>query len=550
MTHYSDRVWDDAHAERSRVEREVASTGVNGYCVFGGHVGRSRVFNEEMRAAAGRPLLVASDLEQGLGQQMRGGTIFPSQMAIAAAEMGRAKSCGGTAAMAGPEPVSRRENDELHHVHDSLAGRVGKAIGAEAALVGVNVVFTPVADLATDPANPIIGVRSYGAAPGLSASMVEAAVAGLQSEGVAATAKHFPGHGDTSVDSHIDLPVLSVDRDTLERRELVPFRAAVDAGVRMIMTGHLAFPALTGDERPATLSPEVGEELLRGELGFRGVVITDAMLMGGVAKHYGPEEAAVMALLGGADVVLMPEDVERAIDGVHDAVISGRISLARVERSLGRIDDLLSWLESGCSARSESARAGAAARGDELPDEMAASHARLAAEAAGGAVTSVLDTPGRAAGVSDLVSGDAVLAALVDAERPPDLEVLRSWAGGLPGGRSLNIVSERTGREELSVLAARASTAGALALFVFDYPSAWKGRAGFGGELEGWARGAMDVAPRSAAVVFAGPRLLDSFATAGRLLCCYDGSPAMQTAAVRVLSGETRAAGVLPAGAA
>ncbi len=535
MTHYSDRAWDDPAGERARIEREVVSEGVCGYCVFGGELERTRRLNREMTEVAGRTLLVASDLEQGLGQQVRGGTVFPSQMAVGAASASGLE--GGSSFADGAKPGS--ESGGGRSSPGALAGRVARAVGREAAAVGVNVVLAPVADLATEPANPIIDVRSYGASPERAAVLVAAAVSGLQAAGVAATAKHFPGHGDTSVDSHIDLPVVTADRATLERRELPPFRAAIGAGARLVMTGHLAFPALTGDETPATLAPEVGEALLREELGFDGVVITDAMLMGGVAKRFGPAEASVRAILAGADIVLMPSDLEAALDGVAAAVASGRLADERVIRSLERMDDLLSWLETSAPA------SGAAA--DTPSDEVLSEHARLAAEVAARAVTLVSEDPRRAPATERSAPARVALAALVDAERPPDLRVLTSWAEERPGADALRVVSERTGARELQEIDRSAAGSEAFFLFVFDQPAAWKGRTGFAGELANWADHVLAAAPSSAAAVFAGPRLLDAFPGAGRLLCCYDGSPAMQEAALHVLFDSAVATGTLPA---
>lgn len=535
MTHYSDRAWDDPAVERARIERDVVSEGVCGYCVFGGELEQTRRLNREMTEVAGRTLLVASDLEQGLGQQVRGGTVFPSQMAVGAASASDFEGVSSSAEGAAPDSESggRRPSP------GAIAGRVARAVGREASAVGVNVVLAPVADLATEPANPIIDVRSYGASPERAAILVAAAVSGLQAEGVAATAKHFPGHGDTSVDSHIDLPVVNADRATLERRELRPFRAAIGVGARLVMTGHLAFPALTGDETPATLAPEVGEALLREDLGFDGVVITDAMIMGGVAKRFGPAEASVKAVLAGADIVLMPSDLEAALDGVVAAVASGRLTEKRVIRSLERMDDLLSWLETGPPAR------GAAA--DTPFDEIMPGHARLAGEVAARAVTLVSENSRRAPATGCSQPGRVALAALVDAERPPDLRVLTSWVEERPGVDALHVVSERTDASELREIDRSAAGSDAFLLFVFDQPAAWKGRIGFAGELVNWADHALAAAPSSAAAVFAGRRLLDAFPGAGRLLCCYDGSPSMQEAALHVLFDSAAATGALPA---
>ncbi len=501
MTHFSDRAWDDAARERERVRREVAALGVCGYCVFGGEVERAREFNEEMTKAAGGALLVASDLEQGLGQQLAGGTVFPSQMAVGAA---------GSV---------------------ELAELVGRAVALEARSVGMNIVFAPVADLATEPSNPIIGVRAFGADPEATACLTAAYVSGCQSAGVAATAKHFPGHGDTKIDSHIDLPTVAADRRTLDTRELVPFRAALAAGVRVVMVGHIAFPTLAGEDVPATLAPSVGEDLLRRELGFDGLVITDALLMGAVTKRQGSAEAAVLALLAGADVLLMPENLEEAIEGISAAVGKGRIPEERVSRSLGRMSCLRGWLSDVGDLRGA------------MPD----THGALAGEVAARAVTLISNEDALPLGAPGTKVEHILFAALVDAERPPDLAGFASLLESALPSVTLRTLSGDASSGELARLVSDAKRADALVLLVFDQPTAWRGRKGPTDALASAAGSALRASPRSAAVIFAGPELVPLFADADAVICCYDGSLPMQAAALNVLVGRTEARGLLPA---
>jgi len=241
----------------------------------------------------------------------------------------------------------------------SFAEEQGRATAREALRIGVNHIFAPVADVNVDPRNPVINTRSFGEDPHEVARYVTAFIRGVQSENCLATAKHFPGHGDTHVDSHRALPVLEVTRERLERIELVPFRAAIEAGVASVMIGHLAVPALDdtpvpvrasfenvyGTARdevpyagtmPATLSKRI-IDLLRHELHFDGLVITDAMDMGGLAAHFDPGEAAVRAIEAGEDQVLFSPDPKAAIAAVKAAVMSGRISEARIDESAERI---------------------------------------------------------------------------------------------------------------------------------------------------------------------------------------------------------------------
>jgi len=261
------------------------------------------------------PLLIGQDMEWGAGMRVEHATTFPRTMAIGA---------------------SRNTN---------LAYGVGLVTAREARALGVHQVYAPVSDVNNNPSNPVINVRSYGEDPDLVAAMVTAHVHGLQDGGIIATAKHFPGHGDTAVDSHLDLPVLPFSRSRLDRVELVPFQAAIDRGVMSIMTGHLSLPELEPDARvPATLSAELSTRILRNELGFRGLIVTDAMNMHGVTRHFGPGEAAVRAVEAGADLILMSTDVYAARRAILNAIDEGRLSEDRIDRSVLQMLRAKEWL--------------------------------------------------------------------------------------------------------------------------------------------------------------------------------------------------------------
>ena len=246
-----------------------------------------RALTDELQAAAARigrsALLVGADHETGQLHAMGdGATPFPGAMALGAV------------------------GDE------GLVERVGAAIGAELRAMGLNVVYAPVCDLATNPRNPVVGIRSFGHDPAAVGRLAAATVRGLQSAGVAATIKHFPGHGDPSADSHRGLPVINRGADELRERELVPFAAAIDAGARVAMAGHLGVPALTGRrDLPATLAPEILRTLLRGDLGFGGLTVSDALDMGAVSSHGGVDVAA--ALGAGTDLLLCGPDPEAQV---------------------------------------------------------------------------------------------------------------------------------------------------------------------------------------------------------------------------------------------
>jgi beta-N-acetylhexosaminidase len=254
------------------------------------------------------PLLVAADFERGTSMRVEEGSSFPHAMAVAA---------------------TARPQD---------AYTMGKITALEGRAVGVPWIFAPDADVNSNPANPIINTRSFGEDPERVSEFVAAFVRGVEENGGLATAKHFPGHGDTSTDSHLDLPTITSDRAHLDRVELPPFRAAIAAGVSTIMTGHLAVPALEPDPNvPATMSPAISTDLLRRQMGFDGLIVTDALDMGGVTVRYPPGEVAIRSILAGSDVLLVPPVLDAALEAVRDAVASGRIPMSRLDDAVTRV---------------------------------------------------------------------------------------------------------------------------------------------------------------------------------------------------------------------
>ncbi|MFC4019097.1 glycoside hydrolase family 3 protein [Micromonospora sp. GCM10011542] len=260
--------------------------------------------------AKGRvPLLISTDQEQGVVLRMPAPAAqFPGAMALGAA---RSTDTARTAA---------------------------EVTGRELRAVGVHQPYAPIADVNVDPGNPVIGVRSFGADPTLVADLTAAQVTGFQDDaGASAVAKHFPGHGDTATDSHTGLPVIDHSRAEWDRIDAPPFRRAISAGVESIMTAHIVVPALDPSGDPATLSPTILTGVLRGELGFRGVIVTDALNMAGVRVKYGDDRVPVLALKAGADQLLMPPDLALARDAVLRAVATGELTEQRIDESVRRI---------------------------------------------------------------------------------------------------------------------------------------------------------------------------------------------------------------------
>jgi beta-N-acetylhexosaminidase len=261
-----------------------------------------------LQSIAAVPLLNTADFESGVGFRITGATAFPRAMAFGAAR------------------------------DERLAYEAGRVTGEETRALGVHVNFAPVVDVNNNPRNPVINTRSYGEDPALVGALASAYIRGLQSAGAMATLKHFPGHGDTDVDSHLGLPVIKHPRARLDAIELPPFKAGIAAGADAVMTGHIEMPAFDATpDTPTTLSPPIVGGVLRKELAFRGLIYTDSMGMQGVTNMYAPGEAAVRAVLAGNDVVLHSPDDGAAFTGIVEAVRSGRITGARIEASVERI---------------------------------------------------------------------------------------------------------------------------------------------------------------------------------------------------------------------
>ncbi|MEU3343648.1 glycoside hydrolase family 3 protein [Streptomyces sp. NPDC006700] len=256
----------------------------------------------------GLPLLVATDQEHGIVCRVgKPATLFPGAMAMGA---------GGSSA-------------DAH--------TLGRVSGAELRALGINQDYSPDADVNVNPANPVIGVRSFGADPDAVARLVAAEVKGYQSSKVAATAKHFPGHGDTATDSHYGFPVITHSRELWEKLDAVPFRAAIKADIDSIMTAHIQFPALDDSGDPATLSHSILTGILRGELGYDGVVVTDSLGMDGVRTKYGDDRVPVLALKAGVDQLLNPPSLDVAWNAVLNAVRAGELTEARLDESILRV---------------------------------------------------------------------------------------------------------------------------------------------------------------------------------------------------------------------
>ncbi len=302
-----------------RLRYWLESLNVGGVILLGGSAAEISQRTQQLQDWAATPLLMAADIEEGVGQRFAGATWFPPPMALSAmGEEGKA-----------------------------YAAKMGEITAQEALALGINWLFAPVVDVNNNPDNPVINVRAFGETPQTVSELTTAFIAGAHRYPVLTTAKHFPGHGDTATDSHLSLPVLTVGGDRLNDIELPPFKGAIDPsghriedsiaqGVDAVMSAHILVPAWD-DVFPATLSSTALTQQLRFNLGFQGLVVTDALVMGALKEVASPEELPIFAIEAGADIILMPENPERAIAAIADAVNSGRLSRQRITASLARI---------------------------------------------------------------------------------------------------------------------------------------------------------------------------------------------------------------------
>ena len=464
--------------------------GAVGFILFGGTAEGALEASEWLRIRAGRPLLLGADLERGVGQQFQGATPLPPLAALAA--------------------DGRRER----------LFEAGELTGREALAVGVPWVFAPVADLALEPRNPIVGTRSPGAEPVQVAEAVTAWIQGCLSAGALPCVKHFPGHGRTLEDSHRTLPMVETDRKTLAATDLVPFRAAIAAGVPSVMTAHVAYPALDASGRPATRSRPILTELLRGSMGFDGVVVTDALIMDGAGD---PASSIVESLQAGVDLLLYPPGDLPARDILEAAVAEGRLDPEERLRSLERVEGLLASVsgagrggEGGWGAERD--RAGALRWAMECMDVAGEMSPRPGSIS----LTVVDDDVG---GPYPAPSRDVFPAVL----REAGIEVTEVETGVKPEGAS--------GGGGVVTAAPSSRGVGDLPLLcVYAEPRAWKGRAGLSAEsrarIHAWAekhRGWGTV------VAFGGPTLRAELPPELPTLLAWGGEALMQRAAAQRL---------------
>ncbi|MBD3368467.1 MAG: hypothetical protein GF405_09905 [Candidatus Eisenbacteria bacterium] len=472
---------DEIEGSRREVLRLVRDLGVGGLIIFGGRRETVGELIAEVRAASHGPLLVASDLERGLGWQVKGGTLLPCPMAIAAS--------GDT----------------------SLAFEAGRVTGSEARDVGIDLVFAPVADLADRPDNPIVSNRSFGGDPHAVRRFVQAFIRGCHAGGAAATAKHFPGHGRTRTDSHIELPTVDAPEERLRGRDLVPFRGAIEAGVDAVMTAHVAYPALDASGGPAGFSRTVVTGLLRREFGFDGLVVTDALVMGGVTAN--GAEAARRALAAGSDVLLAPADARETVESVAGEIEEDPGTASQAERSVERIEALVRRVRSVTPPPVD---------GSELADRIAGAGATVLRGSVGPDI-------GSAADVAVVIAGER--------RRLPDAPELLTALPRAVRGHGILRLDERGEMMDKACEAARSAELTLVALY--DEPAAWRGGHLPPDAVVGGVRSLLRVARNAVLVLCCPPFVLSELDADCPVICVWDTAPASERAAAGVLLGRS-----------
>ena len=471
-----------------------------------------------LQAISPYPLLNTADFETGAGFRLEGATAFPRNMAFGAA------------------------GDE------QLAYEAGRITAVESRAIGIQVNFAPVVDVNNNPRNPVINTRSYGEDPAAVGRLGSAYVRGLQAGGMIATLKHFPGHGDTDVDSHLGLPIITDPRESLDKTEFPPFRAAIAAGAGAVMTAHIEMPALDpAPNTPTTLSQPIVTGVLRRDMGFEGIVYTDSMGMAGVTALYKPGDAAVRAIKAGNDIVLHSPDDGAAFAGIKAAVTAGEITAARLDTSVERI------LRAKARTGLHHARA---VNLDALANIVGGrAHQAVADEVSRRSITLVKDQRNQ---VPLKVARDAQILYLSILDTPGGWRIAAPSRTFIPElkRRWRNVtsveLSERSTANEVELVRAMAPRYDAIVASVFVRASSGSGRmdlpANMQGVLRAMARQTEQTGTPFVTVIFGNPYTATFLPEVPAMLLTYDYYDRAERSAVRALAGEAPVAGKLPIG--
>ena len=455
------------------------------------------------------PLLLAADFEAGAAFRVSATTPFPPLMALGAAGS------------------------------EDIAYEMGRITALEGRAIGIHMTYAPVVDVNINPDNPIINTRSVGADPALVSRIANAFIRGAQANGMLATAKHFPGHGDTAQDSHSLMPTVTADLERLEKVELFPFKAAIDAGVRAVMTAHLAVPALDPSGVPATLSAPIMTGVLRDKLGFKGLIVTDALEMAGVTNAYSTEEASLRSILAGVDMLLLPPEPAKVIAYLAAAVRDGRIPLARIDASVRRI------LEAKASLGLDRNRF---VKIEDIRRRVAPQAYLAQAERAFESAVTLVRNDGDVLPLAVAPEKLTILALSSDlGDYYAGQAFVSSMKTKYPAAAAFYADGD-TGQEKLDEALAQASGAETVVLALFSRLSDRKGSVDLDTRHIELIRklAALPDGPKVVAVSFGSPYFLRHIPEVDAYVCLYKNTPETQAIAARALAGEMDVTGKLP----
>jgi beta-N-acetylhexosaminidase len=491
--------YEENSPEYERLKNLCRTEKIGGFIFFQGTSSGYARLSNKLQELSEIPLLISADFERGTAMRVSDGTLFPNNMAIGATR--------------NPE----------------LAYRMGRLIARESRLLGVHQNYSPVCDVNNNPNNPIINVRSFGEDPELVSIMSEMMLKGLQEGKVIATAKHFPGHGDTEIDSHKDLPILNFSIERLNRIELIPFKNAIDNGVLSVMVAHLSFPALEPEPNvPASLSEKIVNGLLVHDLGFEGLIVTDALNMKGITKYFSTSEVAVMCVKAGIDLILMPLDEKASIDAIEQAVRNGNIKESRIDYSVEKILKAKAWLGLNEERYVNSA--------DVYKVINTIESSELSQQIADESITLVKDEQG-VIPLRDSVSRIMVLnLGDLNASQGPQYfskKVKEYYPDILSGDSVSNIVES-------------ASDCGYIIVAIYAKVKAWTGEISIKQRDREIVNTLASLGKKMIVISFGNPYLLKEFPSVPGYMCAYGDAETSISAALRVLSGKIGIKGKLP----
>jgi beta-glucosidase-like glycosyl hydrolase/CubicO group peptidase (beta-lactamase class C family) len=506
---YTPKFYPDDDPEFMDVLDDVSTGKVGGIMIFEGELYAVARTIDKLQSQTAIPLLVMADIEWGISMRIREGTTFPPNMAI-----------GATGS-------------------EEFAYQMGKISALEARAMGLHIGFVPVLDVNNNPKNIIINTRSYGEDPQLVARLGSAYIKGFQSEGLYATAKHFPGHGDTQIDSHLDLPTISVPPQRVREVELLPFQAAIEAGVKAVMIAHITysgFPEMRG--LPSTLDPYFVQQILKKEMGFNGLVISDAMDMGGINKHFWSGDAAVRAINSGIDFILLPPNFDKTYQFILQAVKDGRISVNRIDQAVKKIlnakSELGLWKKQVIDLNHVEA----------IVNQQA--HRQQARQMADASVTLVRDQNEIFPLHADQM--DSILVVTITdgifgydyQQRLLDEITLR-----VPVAKSI-LIDAQSKKDQIINVINQSRTMDAVVVGMFVRWASYKGSITLPDSTIALIQQLFQIPQTLAVISFGSPYIIKQIYTVPSFLCVYDTTPLAVGAAVRALFGEIPIKGHLP----